>query len=67
MLATDAVHVIVLVIVLAAIWLVPSWLVARYAERKGYSFVVFLIGALLVSWLLALLVGLVLPNRRTAA
>jgi hypothetical protein len=63
--AADVVHGVLLVLVLAALWLLPSWLVAAYARRKGYSFALFLLLGLIVSWVLALLVALVLRDRRT--
>jgi len=65
MLAASAIHAFFVIVVLFAIWLLPSWLVARYAERKGYSFVGFLIAALLLSWVLAFLAALFLRNRRS--
>lgn len=51
-------------VVLIALWLLPAWLVARYAQRKGYSFALFLIAGLIWSWLLALIVALLLREKR---
>ncbi len=47
------------------LWLIPAWLVARYAEAKGHSFAGFLVAGLLVSWALSLIVALVLQDHRT--
>jgi hypothetical protein len=44
-------------------WLGPAWLVAMYAERKGYSFGIFLLLGLFVSWLVALVLALLLKAR----
>lgn len=44
-----------------AFWIVPSYLVAKYAERKGQNFLLFLLLGLatsfVVSWIIALLVS----------
>jgi hypothetical protein len=63
MIATGAIHAFFVVLVLVLLWLVPSWLVARYAARKGYPFWLFLLPALLVSWLVTLVVAIILRPR----
>jgi hypothetical protein len=58
-----AVEAVIIVGIAVLGWLGPPWLVAMYAERKGYSFWGFLIGGLLVSWLLTLVLAFVLKGR----
>lgn len=53
--------------VLLFIYLLPAWLVARYAARKGQSFGLFLLLGLLVSWIISLIVALVAEDKGTAA
>jgi hypothetical protein len=48
---------------LAIIWIIPAILVARLAERRGHSFSVFLVAALVTPWPMWLVVALVLPRR----
>jgi ABC-type Mn2+/Zn2+ transport system permease subunit len=47
--------------VLLALW--PAFI----ARRKGYSFVLFMIIALLISWLLALIIVLILRDKNKTA
>ena len=47
--------------VLLALW--PAFI----ARRKGYSFVLFLVIALLISWLLALVIVLILKDKNKTA
>jgi hypothetical protein len=49
--------------VAAAIYVVPAFLVARYAANKGHSYGIFLVLGLLVSWLISLLVALAVDDR----
>jgi hypothetical protein len=46
-------------IVLLLFWLVPAFLVARLAERKGRSFAVYLIASLVIGWPIPLLAALI--------
>jgi hypothetical protein len=48
-------------------WVVPSWLVATYAEKKNYSFWGFFILSILIGWIIALLAALILKDRGTQA
>ena len=50
-----------------ALWLLPSLLVARLAERKGRSFALWLAFSLLFTWLPLLIAILLLPPRPQAA
>ena len=45
------------------IWLVPSWFVAMYAEKKGYSFWGFLLLGFFTSWVIALAIALIVSDR----
>lgn len=51
------------VLVLLIFWIGLSFLVARFAERKGQSFVAFLVLGLVASWVISLIVALVVPER----
>ena len=56
---------IVLVVFLALIWYLPSHLVVRWVSRsKGRSFGWFLVLGLAFGWLISLIVGLVVSDRR---
>lgn len=57
------IHSAALLVTLAMIWIIPAVLVARMAERRGRSFVVFLIIALVIPWPILLVVVLALPHR----
>lgn len=59
---SNPIHV-VLLFALIALWVVPSVLTARFADRKGRSFSVYLIASLLIGWVVPLLAALILPNR----
>lgn len=59
----NMIHDIVLLVTLAMIWLIPALLVARLAQRRGYSFQVCLLVALIVPWPIALIVVLIMPRR----
>jgi hypothetical protein len=49
------------------LWLLPSYLVARLAQRKGRSFGLWLGFALAFSWFALLIAILILPARRETA
>ena len=55
---------VVLLLVFFALWIVPSILVARLAERKGRSFGVYLVASLVIGWWFPLIAAVVLPRRR---
>jgi uncharacterized membrane protein len=55
--------VIVLVVVLL---LAPPWFVAMYAERKGRSFLAYLLAGLFLSWVATLIVAMIVPDRRAS-
>jgi Short C-terminal domain len=55
---------LVFLVIFGAFWLVPSWLIAMRAERKGYSFWGFLLVGLFASWILELIIVLILDDRR---
>lgn len=63
MLLAGAIYDLSFAISLAIFWVLPSWLVARYAARRGFPFAGFLILGLLLSWVLALLVAAVFGER----
>jgi hypothetical protein len=46
------------------LWLLPALVAARIAERKGRSFAVYLIVALVIGWPIPLLAALVVRTRR---
>jgi hypothetical protein len=52
------------VVVIALVWIVPAVLIAKYAERKGHSFVGFLLIGLLVSWVISAIAAVVVDDRR---
>jgi len=54
------------IFIIVAIWIVPSYLVARYAKSKGHSFAGFLILGLVVGWWISLIVALVVADRTEA-
>jgi hypothetical protein len=51
---------------LVVFWLLPALLATRIAERKGRSFAVYLIVALVIGWPIPLLAALVVRTRRAA-
>jgi hypothetical protein len=57
------IEAVIVVSVAVISWLGPAWLVAMYAERKGYSFWGFLLVGLFVSWLLTLVLAFLLRER----
>jgi hypothetical protein len=59
---SNPVHV-VLLLALLGLWIVPSVLTARLAERKGRGFGVYLVASLLIGWLIPLLTVLVVRDR----
>jgi hypothetical protein len=63
---SNPIHV-VLLIALVAFWVVPAVLVARLAEHKGRSFVVYLVASLIIGWLIPLIAALIVPDRRDRA
>src|SRR4051812_46880475 len=58
-----------LLVVLAfiALWIWPSYAIARYAERKGHSFGGFFALGLIVSWVVSWVVALLVADKRDAA
>jgi hypothetical protein len=63
-----SIHEAALLTTLFLIWLLPAYLVARLAKRRGRSFMVFLLAALFVpGWPLTLLVALIVPRRRNGS
>jgi hypothetical protein len=63
---SNPIHVVLLV-ALIALWIGPSVLVARLAERKGRSFAVYLIVSLIIGWPIPLVAALIVPPRRGAS
>lgn len=51
---------------LALAWFLPSYLIAKSAERKGRSFIGYLAIGLLASWIISLILNLVLPPVDTS-
>jgi hypothetical protein len=49
------------------LWLIPTILTARLAERKGRSFAVYLVVSLLIGWPIPLIAALILRPRKTTA
>jgi hypothetical protein len=52
------------VVIIILVWIVPAVLIARYADRKGHSFVGFLLIGLLTSWVISGIAALVVEDRR---
>jgi hypothetical protein len=48
------------------LWLLPTILTARLAERKGRSFAVYLVVSLLIGWPIPLIAALILRPRKAA-
>jgi hypothetical protein len=63
LIAASAVHVVFLVVVAVLLYVVPAFLVARLAERKGRSYGVYLVASLVIGWLFVLIVVLVIRDR----
>ena len=59
------IHDVFFVVVLGLFWIGPAFLVGRLAARKGRSFGVFFVAALLLFWPVVLVVTVVLPARRS--
>jgi hypothetical protein len=57
------IHDAAFLVVFLGFWIVPAVLTARLAARRGRSFGVFLIIALLVGWPIILIVTLIMPAR----
>jgi hypothetical protein len=53
----------VLVVVWIAAWLFLSYKVAKWAARKGYSFALFFVIAVLISFVLAFVIVIFLPDK----
>jgi hypothetical protein len=53
--------------IILLVWVLPAYLVARYAQRKGHSFGAFLLLGLLVSWAISFIIAVVLQDKRDAA
>jgi hypothetical protein len=51
-------------VIIILIWIVPAVLIARYAQRKGHSFAVFLLIGLLISWVVSGIAALLVSDRR---
>ena len=54
---------VVLLVVLFALWIVPSILVARLAERKGRSFGLYLGASLVIGWWFTVIAAVVVRRR----
>ncbi len=52
-----------LIFVIPLLWILPCYLVAKYAEGKGQSFAAFMIIGLVVGWVITGIVALVLRDR----
>jgi Short C-terminal domain len=52
------------VVIIILVWIAPSVLIARYAQRKGHSFVGFLLLGLLISWVVSGIAALLVSDRR---
>ncbi|HSW84984.1 MAG TPA: hypothetical protein VLF79_00005 [Candidatus Saccharimonadales bacterium] len=50
-----------------ALWIILAFWPSVIARRKGYSFILFLIIAILISWLLALIIVLFLKDKNETA
>jgi hypothetical protein len=51
------------IFIILVFWIVPSYLVARYAERKGHGFGGFLILGLVIGWVISLFAALIVSDR----
>jgi len=67
MVHAELIYAVVSLVVVLGIWIVPSFLIARLAERKGRSFPAYFIAALFLCWPLVLVVVLIVPRRSPAA
>jgi ABC-type transport system involved in cytochrome bd biosynthesis fused ATPase/permease subunit len=63
---TAAIPITIVLLVVAAIWIVLSFLVAKFAERKGQNFLGFLLLGLVVSPVIALIAALVIGEKTTS-
>ena len=50
-------------VIIIVVWLAPAVLIAKYAESKGQSFVLFLLLGLFVSWIVSAIVALLVTDR----
>ena len=57
------IHNVAFLATIAIIWVIPAIVVARLADRRGYSFGVFLIVALVIPWPVTFLIVLAMPRR----
>lgn len=48
-------------------WVVLALWPANVAKKKGYSFILFLLLALVISWLLALIIAFLLKDKNVTA
>lgn len=53
----------IVIALLIVVWIVPAVLVGRYAARKGYSYELFALFAIFVSFFVAWFVAYLLPPR----
>jgi hypothetical protein len=51
-------------VIIILIWIAPSVLIAKYAERKGHSFAGFLLLGLLISWVVSGIAAMLVADRR---
>ena len=54
-----------LLILIVPLWIFPSYLVAKYAERKGQSFAAFMFIGLIVGWFITGIAALIIRDPRS--
>jgi len=54
-----------LAILIVPLWILPAYLVAKYAERKGQSFAAFMFIGLIVGWFITGIGALLIRDPRT--
>jgi MFS family permease len=60
---SNPIHLVFLLAILL-LWVGPAVLAGRLADRKGRSFGVYLVAALVIGWPLPLLAALIVNDRR---
>jgi len=51
----------------AVLWIILAFWPAIVARKKGYSFILFFLLSIVISWLITLIIVLVLKNRNETA
>ncbi len=54
-------------ILIVPLWILPSYLVAKDAERKGQSFAIFMFIGLIVGWFITGIAALIIRDPRPSS